>query len=182
MRSTGSRLCPYSVKEYSTLGGTSAYTLRSTSWSSSSSRSWLVSIFCVIWGMSFFSSLKRLVPSRPRCHRMISFHLPPMTARVSSFSQLISFRLMRSLISVANVCVPLSFLHIILQNTRPPHMPPLPSTFFIYKETASLSLRSLPCLCCYSLTRLPCRLAALKSGCASMLVSPAAFAFSSAAL
>lgn len=62
----GFKLWPSSVSEYSTLGGTSAYTLRSISPLSSISRSCAVSTFCDTLPMDFFSSPKRFVPGADR--------------------------------------------------------------------------------------------------------------------
>lgn len=62
----GFKLWPSSVSEYSTLGGTSAYTLRSISPLSSISRSCAVSTFCDTLPMDFFSSPKRFVPAADR--------------------------------------------------------------------------------------------------------------------
>ena len=58
----GFRLLPKSVSEYSTLGGTSAYTLRLTRPFSSISRSWAVNTFWDTLPIDFFNSPKRLVP------------------------------------------------------------------------------------------------------------------------
>gem|GEM_PF-225841 len=60
---TGCRLRPRAVRLYSTLGGTSAYTLRAIRPSDSSSRNWLVSMRWVTLGRRRRSSLKRSVPS-----------------------------------------------------------------------------------------------------------------------
>lgn len=53
---TGMAFIPFSVRVYSTLGGTAGYTVRVTSCSSSSSLNCVVSILSVIYGMSFFNS------------------------------------------------------------------------------------------------------------------------------
>ncbi len=55
----GIRLTVRGVSAYSTLGGTSAYTLRLTYPSSSRVRNVLVSIFCEMSGMSLRRALKR---------------------------------------------------------------------------------------------------------------------------
>lgn len=74
---------PRGVRLYSTLGGTTGYTTRFTMPSSSSSRSCVVSMRCVMSGVSDLSSQNRSVPSFPMCHMMIIFHLPPIMESVS---------------------------------------------------------------------------------------------------
>ena len=61
----GRRLCPSSVREYSTLGGTSAYTFRFTRPLSSIDRSCAVSTFCDTFPTEFLS-LHRCYSRRAR--------------------------------------------------------------------------------------------------------------------
>ena len=61
---TGFRLRPTSVKEYSTLGGTSGYTFRLTSPSASMLRRLAVSTFWDMLPMDRFRALNRMVPYR----------------------------------------------------------------------------------------------------------------------
>ena len=82
----GFRLWPSSVREYSTLGGTSAYTLRLISPLSSISRSCAVNTFCDTLPMDFFSSPKRFVPGS-KSRRISTFHLSPMSVKVVSPGQ-----------------------------------------------------------------------------------------------
>ena len=82
----GFRLCPKSVNEYSTLGGTSAYTLRLISPFSSISRSCAVNTFCDTLPMDFFYSPKRFVPES-KSLRIKTFHLSPISINVVSTGQ-----------------------------------------------------------------------------------------------
>lgn len=84
--SIGFKLSPVSVREYSTLGGISAYAFLLTSPSSSISRSCCVRIFWLMEPMDFFNSPKRLVPSIKSLSISI-FHLSPMMNRVVSTGQ-----------------------------------------------------------------------------------------------
>ena len=82
----GCRLCPNSVKVYSTLGGTSAYTVRVNSPLSSIARSCAVSTFCDTFPIDFFNSPKRFVPDN-RSRRIKTFHLSPIKVKVVSTGQ-----------------------------------------------------------------------------------------------
>lgn len=82
----GFRLRPRSVREYSTRGGTSAYTSRCTRPFASIARSWTVSTFWETLPTHFFSSPKRLVPVI-RSRRINTFHLSPIRVRVVSTGQ-----------------------------------------------------------------------------------------------
>ncbi len=79
-RSMGSVDLPKSVNAYSTRGGTSGNTVRSTSPSPSSSRNCATSIRSEIPGMSFRNSLYRFLPS-VRLNNIEGFHRPPITDR-----------------------------------------------------------------------------------------------------
>lgn len=79
----GIKLCPMSVSEYSTLGGTTGYTSRCIRPSFSSSRSWLVSIFGVAAGINLCSWLKRNILSA-RCHSISDLYFPPTISSVAS--------------------------------------------------------------------------------------------------
>jgi hypothetical protein len=82
-------LSPSSVSEYSTLGGTTGYTVRVKSPLASSSRSCCVSILGVAWGMSLRSSPKRSVRVS-RCHRISVLYFPPISLSVASTGQFTS--------------------------------------------------------------------------------------------
>ena len=83
----GKRLSPRSVRLYSTLGGTTAYTLRAIKPSPSSSRNCWVSILGVASGTRRRSSLKRRI-FPDRCHRSKALYLPPISCRVAATGQL----------------------------------------------------------------------------------------------
>ncbi len=74
------------MSEYSTRGGTSAYTSRCTMPSSSSSRRCELSTFSVTPGTARRNSPKRQVRSFS-AHRMSTFHLPPITSIAASIPQ-----------------------------------------------------------------------------------------------
>lgn len=77
-----SSVLPSAVNEYSTRGGTTGYTTRSTSPSRSSWRSVSVSIRCEMPSIDRCSSVKRMVPS-PRSVMTKTLHLSPMRVRTS---------------------------------------------------------------------------------------------------
>ena len=71
----GLRVIPNSLNEYSTLGGISGNTFRTTIPCSSNSRSCCVNVFVVILPKNRCNSLKRIVPLY-KCHNIFSFHFP----------------------------------------------------------------------------------------------------------
>src|SRR5581483_10997216 len=73
---------PFSVREYSTRGGTSGYALRVMMSSVSNSFSCFESTFNAIAGIVLLSSLKRIGPLS-RSHIMGGFHFPPITSIVA---------------------------------------------------------------------------------------------------
>lgn len=81
--STGLSERPVLVSEYSTRGGTSGYTLRFTSPSSSIERNDAVSIFWLTLPMERFSSLKRIVPFI-KSRKIRIFHFEPIKNNVVS--------------------------------------------------------------------------------------------------
>ena len=81
---TGLRVCPRSVREYSTRGGTSANTSRWTIPDSSMVRRLVVSTFWEIPPIERCSSLNRMTPLRLRSRKIRTCHLLPMSVRVVS--------------------------------------------------------------------------------------------------
>ena len=76
-----------SVRLYSTRGGTSAYTLRSTNPSVSRVRSVRTSIFCEMSGNSATRSLKRMDSCPFRVYRTRRVHLSPIRLRIFRMGQ-----------------------------------------------------------------------------------------------
>ena len=74
----GIKLLPRSVKEYSTLGGISAYRYRSTKPSCSRLLSVLLSTFDDMSGMALLSALKRVLSFSDNIHNINIGHLPEM--------------------------------------------------------------------------------------------------------
>lgn len=83
VRSASLRLCPRAVSDYSTRGGTSANTSRSTIPWDWSSRSCCVKTFSLTPAIDRRSSPWRLGPSWS-CHRISGFHFPPTTETAAS--------------------------------------------------------------------------------------------------
>lgn len=90
----GMKLIPISVKEYSTLGGTSLYTFLFTSLSRSSSLNCCVSTPLEMVVINFWSSLKRIVLLW-RAHKIGNFHFPINTfwAKDTGQNLILSFTL-----------------------------------------------------------------------------------------
>jgi hypothetical protein len=84
--SSGRRDLPRGVMAYTTRGGVSAYTVRSTIPVLCRSRSCWESVRCVIPVMERFSSENRLVP-RKSCSRTAAFQRPPTMRAVVSMGQ-----------------------------------------------------------------------------------------------
>lgn len=82
----GLRLNPTAVKEYSTLGGTSAYTFLLTNLSDSICLKLLVNTFCVIPVTDLFNSLNLLVPVN-KSLTIRTFHLSFIRLNVTSTGQ-----------------------------------------------------------------------------------------------
>lgn len=98
----GFRLSPKSVKMYSTLGGTSAYTVRVNKPFSSIARSCAVNTFCDTLPIDFFSSPNRFVPVS-KSRKIKTFHLSPIKVNVVSTGQAgNSFTVFDSLIMITS--------------------------------------------------------------------------------
>ena len=82
----GLRLCPSFVNVYSTLGGTSAYTVRVNRPLSSMARSCAVNTFCDTLPTDFFNSPNLFVPVS-RSRKIKTFHLSPIKDKVVSTGQ-----------------------------------------------------------------------------------------------
>ena len=84
---TGFKVSPNSLKAYSTLGGTSGYTVHMMIPSDSRDRRLSVNTFWLIPSRPFFSSLKR----QGRASRFLmisSFHLLPINSTVAAAGQM----------------------------------------------------------------------------------------------
>ena len=84
----GNKLPPFSVSEYSTLGGTTGYTTRVISALSSSSRNCCVSILGVASGTSLRNCEKRSVLP-VRCHSNSALYFPPISCNVAETGQFV---------------------------------------------------------------------------------------------